>query len=53
MVRGVGEHERHADLYHGAGYGFSTPVTIAVRVRAAAHSGSSGLVSGTLARQVP
>ena len=36
-------------LATGAGYGFSTPATLAVRVRAAAHSGSTDLTSGTLA----
>ena len=36
-------------LATGAGYGFNTPATLAVRVRAAAHSGSPDLTSGTLA----
>ena len=36
-------------LATGAGYGFSTASTLAVRVLAAAHSGSTDLTSGTLA----
>ena len=36
-------------LATGAGYGFNTPSTLAVRVRAAAHSGSTDLTSATLA----
>ena len=36
-------------LATGAGYGFSRPATLAVRVRVAARSGSTDLTSGTLA----
>ena len=36
-------------LAAGAGYGFSTPATIAVRALAAAHSGTSDVVSDALA----
>ena len=36
-------------LATGAGYGFNTPSTLAVRVRAAAHSGSTDITSATLA----
>ena len=35
-------------LATGAGYGFNTPATLAVRVRAAAHSGSDDITSTTL-----
>ena len=36
-------------LATGTGYGFNTPATLAVRVLAAAHSGSTDLTTGTLA----